>query len=249
MTYEDKVALVTGAANGIGEACAAALGANGARVVIADIDVPRGEAVAHAIEKAGGRAAFIRTDAAQEDGVAALVRKAVSIFGRLDCAHNNVGQGVPGATVTDMDIAEWDATINLSLRSTWLAMKYEIPVMLAQGGGAIVNTASMLGLRYSPLSSPAYAAAKAGVIHLSQYASHAYAGRGVRVNSISPGLVVTPLVAQHLTPEQQTEIAAQDQLIARGTTPQEVAQAVLYLLSDAAAMVTGINLPICGGAR
>lgn len=249
MRFEGKVALVTGAANGIGEACAAALGANGAAVVVADIDAARGEAVAHAIETSGGRAAFVRTDATREDEVAALVSKTVAIFGRLDCAHNNVGQGVPGATVTDMEITEWDATINLSLRSTWLAMKYEIPVMLAQGGGAIVNTASMVGFRYVSLSSPAYAAAKAGVIHLSRYASHAYAARGVRVNSISPGLVVTPLVAQHLTKEQQVDIAAQDQLIARGTTPQEVAEAVLYLLSDAAAMVTGVDLPICGGAR
>lgn len=249
MSLEGKVALVTGGGAGIGEASAKALAADGATVVIADVQSEKGEAVAHAIEQAGGRAAFIRNDAVNEAEVEALIARTVSLFGRLDCAHNNVGLGRVGATITNMDMEEWDWTLDLSLKSTWLSMKYEVPVMLAAGGGAIVNTASMAGLRYSETASPAYSAAKAGVIHLSRYASHAYAGKGIRVNSISPGLVATPLVMEILDETKQAEIAKEAQLIARAVKPSEIADAVVYLLSDCSTMVTGINLEVCGGSR
>lgn len=249
MSLENKIVLFTGGGDGIGEACASMLGSRGARVVVSDIRSDAGEAVAHEIEKAGGRAAFRRADATKEDDVKNLIDWTVATFGGLDCAHNNVGEGTQGLSLIDTQEDEWDRTMNLTLKSCWLAMKYEIPVMLRNGRGAIVNTASMAGFRYVSISSPAYSAAKAGVIHLTRWASHAYAGQGVRVNSVSPGLVVTRAAAEALTEDQQIEIARGDQLIERGTRPDEVAASVCHLLSDAAAMISGIDLPICGGAR
>lgn len=249
MRLAGKVALVTGGGSGIGQASAMALAQDGAGVVVADIDVDAGEAVARDICGNGGKASFIRANAAIEADVATLVERVVAEFGGLDCAHNNVGLGKSGPTITTLTIDEWDWTMNLSLKSTWLAMKYQIPVMLKAGHGAIVNTASMAGVQCTAAASPAYSAAKAGVIHLTKYASHAYAGQGVRVNSISPGLVATPHIAEILSPEQQAQIASANQLIARAVKPSEIADAVVYLCSDRSAMVTGINLEVCGGHR
>lgn len=249
MILQGIVALVTGGGSGIGEASARALAGEGATVVLTDVDVAKGEAVAHAIEQAGGKAAFIRNDATQESDVQALIADIVLRFGRLDVAHNNVGLGRTGATITSLDMEEWDWTLNLSLKSTWLSMKYEIPAMLAAGGGAIVNTASMAGIFYASSASPAYSAAKAGVIHLTTYAAHAYSGQGIRVNSISPGLVATPLVTSMMTEEQIVAIAGGAQLIERAVKPSEIADAVVYLLSDRSAMVTGTNLEVCGGRK
>jgi len=249
MSLEGKVALVTGAGEGIGEAVARALSAEGARVVIADIRAEVGEEAAHRIGQAGGQVAFVRTDATREDEVEALVAKTVSLFGGLDCAHNNVGSGRSGSSITSMAMDEWDWTLDISLKSTWLAMKYEVPVMLANGGGAIVNTASMAGVFCTEVASPAYSAAKAGVIHLTRYAAQAYAGQGIRVNSIAPGLVATPTVVGMLDDAQQAAVAAEKQLIARAVTPEEIADGVVYLLSGRSAMVTGTNLEICGGRK
>jgi len=249
MMMDGKVALVTGAGEGIGEAVARALTAEGAKVVIADIRPEVGEEAAHRIAQAGGTVSFIRTDATKEDQVEALIARTVSLYGRLDCAHNNVGSGRSGSTITSMEMDEWDWTLDISLKSTWLAMKYEVPVMLANGGGAIVNTASMAGVFCTPVASAAYSAAKAGVIHLTRYASDAYAGQGIRVNSIAPGLVATPTVVGMLDDAQQAAVAAEKQLIARAVKPEEIADGVVYLLSARSSMVTGINLEICGGRK
>jgi NAD(P)-dependent dehydrogenase (short-subunit alcohol dehydrogenase family) len=249
MIMEGKVALVTGAGEGIGEAVARALAAEGAKVVLTDIRAEVGEEAAHRIEKAGGTVAFIRSDGTKEAEVEALVAKTVSLYGRLDCAHNNVGSGRSGSTITSMEMEEWDWTLDISLKSTWLAMKHEVPVMLANGGGAIVNTASMAGVFYTPVASPAYSAAKAAVIHLSSYAAHAYAAQGIRVNSLSPGLVATPTVVGMLDEAQQAAVAGELQMIARAVKPEEIADGVVYLLSSRSAMVTGINLEVSGGRK
>lgn len=246
---DGRVALVTGGGSGIGQASALALAWDGAAVAIADVNVTGGEAVAAEISAGGGRAKFIRADATSESEVAALIAAIMREFGRLDCAHNNVGLGTSGPGVTDQSEEDWDWTLNMSLKSTFLCMKHEIPAMLAAGGGAIVNTASMAGVHYTQAASPAYSAAKAGVIHLTKYTASAYAAQGIRVNSISPGLVATPHIAHILNAEQQAEIAGAHQLIARAVQPAEIADAVVYLCSDRSAMVTGVNLPVCGGMK
>ena len=242
--FEGKVALVTAGAMGIGEAVVRAFVAEGARVVIADVAAEAGEGLAASL---GGAAEFVRVDATSESEIEALVRGIEARHGRLDYAHNNVGNGQTGVTIESQLEERWDWTFDTSLKSTWLSMKYEVPLMRANGGGVIVNTASMAGVFVTFSASPAYSAAKAGVIHLTRYAAAAYAADGIRVNSISPGLVATPNVASMLDEAQQREIAAENQLIARAVQPAEIAAAVVYLCSPGAAMITGENLKVCGG--
>ncbi len=242
-----KVALVTGGGSGIGHASALALAEDGATVAVADVNQEGGESVAAEIRAAGGNALFFRTDATVEAEVAALIAGIIQKFGGLDCAHNNVGLGKSGPTVIDETVEDWDWTMGLSVKSTFLGLKHEIPAMLARGGGAIVNTASMAGVIITAAASPSYSTAKAGVIHLTKYAASAYAAQNIRVNSIAPGLVATPLVQRMLTPEHQERIAAEHQLIARAVRPSEIADSVVYLCSDRSSMVTGVNIEVCGG--
>jgi len=244
-----KIALITGAGQGIGHASALALAEDGATVVVADFNAQTGEAVTGEVIAAGGQATFIRFDATKEADVAALISSVVAQFGRLDCAFNNVGTGKTGVTVISETEADWDWTMAISLKSTFFSMKHEIPVMLAGGGGSIVNTSSMAAVIHAPTASPSYSAAKAGVIQLTKYAASAYAGQNIRVNSISPGLVATPLVVSMFESEQLNEIAAAGQLIHRPLRASEIADAVVYLCSDRSSMVTGINLEVCGGKK
>ena len=240
--------VVTGGGSGIGQAAAEAFAGEGALVMIGDVDDDKAASVAAGIRERGGRAGHVRTDATDEGDVERLIARAVDAHGPIRHAFNNVGLSRPGS-IEEMSREDWDWTMAISLTSTFLAMKHELPVMLGNGGGTIVNTASMAGKIYTPAASGAYSAAKAAVVHLSHYASSAYAARGVRVNSVSPGLTATPLIAQWFTPEQQAEIAAEKQAIARAVLPSEVAEAVLYLSSDAAAMISGEDLEVSGGRR
>ena len=246
--FAGRSILVTGGASGIGRAAALAFAAEGGRVMIGDLDAEGGAAVVAEIAAAGGTARFLRTNAAEEADVAALVEAAGAAHGPLRHAFNNVGLSRHGSLET-MTRADWDWTLGVSLTSTFLAMKHEIPVMRAQGGGTIVNTASMSGKIFTAAASPAYSAAKAGVIQLSHYASCTYGAEGIRVNSVSPGLTATPIVASMLTVEQQKAIAAELQVVARAVEPEEVAAAVLFLSSDEAAMITGRDLEVSGGRR
>jgi NAD(P)-dependent dehydrogenase (short-subunit alcohol dehydrogenase family) len=243
-----KVALVTGGASGIGRASSLAFARAGAAVAIADLDEAGAHAVLRDIASGGGRGLVVRADATREEEVAALVDRVVLELGGLDLALNNVGRGETGKSILTTTADRWDWILNVSLKSTWLAMKYEIPVMAATGAGAIVNMASIAGV--SPLlsSSPAYAAAKAGVIHLTRYAARAHAKDGIRVNSVSPGLTMTPTVARWFTAQEAAEMTAQNQFIPRAAEPEEVAAAVVFLCSDGAAMITGTNVPIAGGS-
>ena len=247
--FEGKVALVTGGASGIGEASVRAFAAEGATVAVADLSVDAGRALVEALRGQGATAEFYRVDATQEEQVADLMSQIAARFGRLDFAHNNVGAGRPSLTIESEDLENWDWTMDVCLKSAWLSMKHELPVMRAAGGGSIVNTASMAGVFCTPTASPAYSAAKAGVIHLTRYAASAYAHEGIRVNSVSPGLTATPLIASMLTPEHQRAIASEHQLIARAVQPEEIAAAVIYLCSPGAAMVTGENLQVAGGRK
>ena len=244
-----KAGLVTGGANGIGRASAMALAADGGKVAVCDIAAEAGEQVAAEIRAAGGEALFIRCDVTSEDQVRAVVETVEQTWGGLDFAHNNAGLGTSGVGIEDQTMADWDFTLDVTLKSCLLGMKYQIPAMLRRGGGAIVNTASMAGQRWSPASSPAYAAAKAGVIQLSRYAANVYAERGIRVNSVSPGMTLTAIVADMFTPEQQNAIAAKGQLIGRPIRPDEIAETVLFLCSDRSSMITAMDFQVCGGAK
>ena len=238
--------IVTGAGSGIGEATARAFAAEGGLVTLAELDVAKGEAACAAIRAAGGTAQFVRTDATDEASMRAMIETACVAHGPVRHAFNNVGMSRLG-TLEDLSLEDWNWTVSLTLTSTFLAMKHEIPVMKANGGGTIVNTASMSGRIYTPSAPPSYSAAKAGVIHLSQYASCAHAKDNIRVNSVLPGLTATPLIAAMLSPAQQAEIAGESQAIARSVLPEEIAATVLFLSSDEAAMITGRGIEVSGG--
>jgi NAD(P)-dependent dehydrogenase (short-subunit alcohol dehydrogenase family) len=246
--FTGRSILVTGGGSGIGRATALAFAREGGKVTIADLDEAGGRAVAGEIAAEGGTALFVRTDATQEPDVEALIAAANATHGPVRHAFNNVGHS-RGGSVETMTREDWDWTLAISVTSTWLAMKYEVPVMLANGGGTIVNTASMSGRIYTAAASPAYSVAKAGVVHLSLYASAVYGAQGIRVNSVSPGLTATPVIAGMFTVEERNAIAGELQTIARAVDPAEIAAAVLFLSSDEAAMITGRDLEVSGGRR
>ena len=243
-----KVALVTGAGSGIGRASARAFAASGAAVVVADVAVEGGEETALMIREAGGEAAYVRADVSRADEVAALVDAAVARYGRLDCAHNNAGiAGVAGPSslsFTDYPEEMFDRVIAVNLKGVWLCLKAEIRQMLGQGGGAIVNTASIAGLIGG--FGAAYTASKHGVIGLTKQAAVQHATAGIRVNAVCPGLIATPMTLPVYTPERW-EQAIRQHPAQRPGTPEEVAQTVVWLCSDAASFVTGHALVVDGG--
>lgn len=245
--FEGRSVIVTGAGSGIGEAAARAFAAEGGLVTLGELDPARGEAVRDAILAEGGKALFVRTDATDEASVKAMVEAACAAHGPVRHAFNNVGMSRPG-NMEDMSLEDWNWTVTICLTSAFLSMKHEVPVMKANGGGTIVNTASMAGRLYTPSSPAPYSAAKAAVIQLSHHASCSYAADNIRVNSVLPGLTATPLIADMFTLEQQAEIAGEVQVIPRAVLPAEIAATVLFLSSDDAAMVTGRGIEVSGGS-
>lgn len=244
--FDGKVALVTGAASGIGRASALAFARQGAKVVVADVDIAGGEKSVELIGQSGGDALFFRADVTVGDQVSALVRKTVEHYGRLDCAHNNAGMLGAPAALAECSEEDWDRIVNLNLRSVWLCMKHEILAMIERGGGAIVNTASVAGLVGVRGLSP-YTATKHAVVGLSKTAALDYVKRGIRVNAICPGLVRTPMVENYM----QKNPAVEEQLLmfqplGRMAAPEEVAAAVVWLCSDEASFVTGTAMTIDG---
>jgi len=245
--FHSKVALVTGAGSGIGRASAQAFANAGASVVVADVVVAGGEETVQFIKKAGGEATFVQVDVSKASEVEALIRHAVEIYGRLDYAHNNAG--IEGAAAGTIDHPEdvWDRVIAINLKGVWLCMKYEIPQMLKQGGGAIVNTASVAGLIGSA-GTIAYTASKHGVVGLTRATALEFAKQGIRVNAVCPGVIRTAMVERVMAADPNIEA----QLIAlepvgRLAAPEEVAQAVIWLCSDASSFITGVPMPIDGG--
>jgi len=241
-----KIALVTGAGSGIGRASALAFARAGAQVVVSDVIVGSGEETARMIAAAGGEATFVRTDVSKASEVAALIAKVVETYGRLDCAHNNAGVLALG-TIVDCTEEEWDRVINVNLKGVWLCLKYEIPQMVAQGGGAIVNTASIAGIMGTG-GAVAYGASKHGVMSLTKSAARTYASAGVRINAVCPGYIDTPMAdfIFERRPGSEEQITAQH-AVGRLGTPEEIAAAVLWLCSDAASFVTGHPMVVDGG--
>jgi NAD(P)-dependent dehydrogenase (short-subunit alcohol dehydrogenase family) len=243
--FEGKRVLVTGGASGIGAAAARAFAAEGACVVVADLQ-SKGEAVAAHIRAAGGQALFQRTDLSIDSECAAMVDRAVTEFGRLDIAFNNgaiVGAGKPAA---DEPEESWNRIVGINLKSVYLSMKYEIPAMLAAGGGAIVNTSSTAGLFGEP-GAASYTAAKHGVIGLTKSAALDYIKQGIRINALCPGGTDTEMLAEWMkNPEVAARVRAA-QPIGRLATPEEIAAVALFLASDAASFVVGHALVVDGG--
>jgi NAD(P)-dependent dehydrogenase (short-subunit alcohol dehydrogenase family) len=251
--FSGKVALVTGAGSGIGRASALALAREGARVVVADITPAGGEETVRQITSAGGEARFARADVAEAIEVEALIATTAATYGRIDFAHNNAGiEGAWGTSLIDYPRDVWDRVFAVNVTGVWLCMSYEIPLMLRQGSGAIVNTASMAGLVGSP-SDMAYCASKHAVIGLTKAAAVGYAQQGIRVNAVCPTFTCTPMLERvigfSMQPRDQVEAAMTAyEPMGRMGTVDEVAGAVVWLCSDASAFVTGHALPIDGGA-
>ncbi len=242
---EDRVALVTGGSSGIGRATALALAREGAKVVIADLNVSGGEQTAQLIKQAGGESIFVEADVSKSTSAEAMVNRTVESYGRVDCAFNNAGVARGGSTV-DCKEEDWDLTISVNLTGVWLSMKYEIAQMLKQSGGTIVNTSSAYGLAAAG-GSPAYVASKHGVIGLTKTAALEYASFGIRVNAVCPGHISTPMIERSLADPQRTAQMLSRHPIGRIGKPEEVAQAVVWLCSDAASFVTGHAMAVDGG--
>lgn len=244
---QGRVALVTGGSSGIGRATALAFAREGAKVVVGDVLVDGGRETVRLITDAGGEAVFVRTDVANPYEVQALVDEAVQRYGRLDYAFNNAGIEGTMAPTAECSEENWDRTIDINLKGVWLCMKAEIPQMLTQGGGAIVNTASVAGLVGFP-NLPAYCASKGGVVQLTKAAALEYARMGIRINAVCPGVIRTPMVERVTggNPETEAQFTALEP-VGRMGTPEEVAEAVVWLCSDAASFVTGHAMVVDGG--
>ena len=245
--FKDKVVLVTGGSYGIGRAAAIGFACRGAKVSIADLDVARGEETLRRIKEAGGEAIFVKTDVSSEDDVKALVEKTIQTFGRLDCAFNNAGIHKQFVSAIDFSEEDWEEMINVNLKSVWLCMKYEIPQMLKQGKGAIVNTSSAAGLVGAP-SNPAYPASKHGVVGVTKSTALEFARKGIRVNCVCPGPTRTGM-NEALAAASPEIVKAMDQKVPMGRIgePEEVAAAAIFLCSDEASYITGHALPVDGG--
>jgi NAD(P)-dependent dehydrogenase (short-subunit alcohol dehydrogenase family) len=266
--FEKKVALITGAGSGIGRAAAEAYSREGARVVVADRAADSGEETVAIIRKRGGDAVFIQTDVSQLEQVQNLVDKALEVFGRVDCAFNNAGIAGNRSKTADYTEEIWDETIAVNLKGTWLCMKYEIAAMLQTGRGTIVNNSSVYGLLGASRLS-AYGASKHGIIGLTKSAALEYCRSGLRINAVCPGLIDTGMAERAILGDADAgeglkfslrerlvyrakslgarSVLASQQPSRRAGTPEEVADVVLWLSSDASSYVNGQALVVDGG--
>lgn len=244
MELKGKVALITGAASGIGESTALLFAKEGAKLVLTDIDKEKGKALMNKIYNGGGDAVFVKADTSVPGDCEISVEKAMDEFGRLDVAVNNAGIGGAQAPVGEYEIEDWQQVININLSGVFYGMRYQIPAMLRSGGGSVINVASILGsVGYA--HSCAYAAAKHGVVGLSKSAAIEYSSKGIRVNSVGPGFIKTPLI-EGLNMEQLDKLVEMHP-IGRLGEAEEVAQLFVWLASDRASFATGAYYPIDGG--
>lgn len=245
--FSGKVVLVTGAASGIGRACAKLFAADGAKVAVVDVDAAGGTETVRLVRESGGEAEFFAADVAAEAQVEAMVAGVVARFGQLDCAVNNAGIAGVNGGVADHTEADWDRILGVNLKGVWLCLKHELPHLRARGGGAIVNVASVAGLIGSA-GSAAYTASKHGVVGLTKAVALECAPQGIRVNAVCPGIVRTPMLEGLLdtVPDLEAQLAAIEP-VGRLATADEAAQAVVWLCSDAASFMTGASMPVDGG--
>ena len=245
MRLGGKVAIITGAASGLGRASAQLFAEHGASVVIADRDTAGGQETVAQIHDTGGQAEFIETDVAVADDADAMVTKAVTCFGKLDILFNNAGIAIR-KPVADLSEDEWDRCIDTNLKGVFLGSKSAIPEMIRGGGGSIINTASIYGV-VGGRTRAAYSASKGGIVNLTRSMALDYASQNIRVNCICPGFVETPLLKKILGTEEEFQALVDMHPMGRLGRPIEAAYAAIYLASDEAAFTTGIALPVDGG--
>ena len=243
-----KVAIITGAASGMGRETAKLFAAEGANVVIADLNAKGGKEAAEEVSASGNKALFLRTDVSEENDIKALVALATESFGRLDIMFNNAGIGGAVGPLEDVSVEDWDKTQHVCLRGVFLGIKHSVAPMRKAGGGAIISTASIAGIDgYNGLH--AYCAAKAGVVNLTRSTSLEFAVDRIRVNCIAPGGISTPIVYGGMANKERVEAGlVHAQPYPRAGMPIDIAQAALFLASDASSFITGHTLVVDGGA-
>lgn len=246
MKLTGKVAIVTGGANGIGRAAAFRFANEGALVTIADLDSANGEETVRLIRENGGEALFFKTDVTASDQVKELIDFTASEFGSLHIMFNNAGIGNSEVRSVDLTEEEWDRVIDINLKGVYLGIKHSVPELIKTGGGAIINTSSLLGLKGQKYMS-AYNASKAGVVLLTQNAALEYGKYNIRVNGIAPGVIDTKIIEGWKQNERKWPIISRANALGRIGTPEEVANAVLFLASDEASFITGTTLSVDGG--
>ena len=246
-SFKGKVALVTGGTSGIGRETAVAFAREGAKIVVSGRREREGQETVDIIKKAGGEAIFVKTDVAKEQDVKAMVEKAVATYGHLDYAFNNAGIEQLPTPLVEQEEETFDQIIDINVKGVWLSMKYEIPQMLKNGGGAIVNTASVAGLIGFP-GIPIYIASKHAVLGLTKSVALEYAKSGIRVNAVSPAAIETDMVDRFVGKmgDARQQLAAMHP-VGRMGKPEEIADAVIYLCSDKASFITGQSLAVDGG--
>jgi NAD(P)-dependent dehydrogenase (short-subunit alcohol dehydrogenase family) len=251
LRLESKIALVTGGTKGIGKAIVLAFLREGASVVFTGSSAEDGPALENYLRQQGHEATFMQCDSRDEEQIRGLIARVIETYDRLDIAVNNVGNIAPSdaplSTVHETTLQAFQETVDRNLTTTFLSMKHEIAAMLRQGGGAICNTSSMSGVRVANAVSPAYHAAKAGVIHLTRKAAIQYAANNIRVNVIAPGATFTEQAKKRWTREEFDQLAKSVHPLGRAVTPEECAEVFLFLCSDEAASITGHMMPVDGG--
>ncbi|MDN3018682.1 glucose 1-dehydrogenase [Paenibacillus sp. BSR1-1] len=241
-----KAAIVTGGGGGIGRSTAILFAKEGAKVAVADIDSLLGEETVSLIKETGGEAIFVKTDVSDSSQIKDLINITTNAFGGLHIMFNNAGIGNSEVRSVDITEEEWDRVVDINLKGVFLGIKYAVPELIKAGGGAIINTSSLLGLKGQKYVAP-YNASKAGVVVLTQNAALEYGKYNIRVNAIAPGVIDTKIIDNWKQNERKWPIISKANALRRIGTPDEVAKAVLFLASDEASFVTGTTLSVDGG--